>query len=55
MAKIDVKSLIASDRRGEVEAETNDKREVVESVRRYPRDTPKEFEDIEWKDFEDLL
>lgn len=55
MAKIDVKALIGSDRKDEAEAESADKREILESVKRYPKDTPKEFEEINWEDFEDSL
>ena len=55
MAKIDIKALINSDRKEEIEADSADKGEIIASVRRYPKDTPKEFEEFDWKDLEDVL
>lgn len=55
LMKIDIKSLLSRDRRRELEAEKGSKEEIVRSVRRYPTDTPKEFDDIGWEEMSDPL
>lgn len=52
---IDIRSLLSKDKREELKAERADKDEIVRSVRRYPKDTPKEFEDIGWEELSDPL
>lgn len=52
---IDIRPLLSKDRRKEIEADKGSKDEIVRSVKRYPTDTPKEFEDIGWEDLFDPL
>lgn len=52
---VDIKSLLNKDRRKELEIEKDSKDEIVRSVKRYPTDTPKEFEEIGWEDLFDPL
>jgi hypothetical protein len=55
MAKVDIKSLLSSDKREEAQADKIDKKEIIKAVRRYPKDTPEEFDEIGWEDFMDPL
>lgn len=53
MSKLDIGSIISRDNRDEREAEKGDKNEVIAALRNYPKDAPKEFDDVNWEELMD--